>query len=154
MAFIRVPSEFPTFVLRAINTLEDVYSTLKNIINSYNDFRKAVIDATNSYANELDALSSASYFDSGVDGGTYDLSLSQFFHLVDAGSTPVSVNLPDPSDADSIGKRVVIKRNNTGGNAVTVIDIERGNNVALSAQDYYVELFSNGADWWIISERR
>lgn len=95
----------------------------------------------------------ASFFDS-TDGTTYTVNADVYFNLIDAGVAPVDVAMPDPADAQSVGKTVIVKRNNSGANAVTVLDIERGNNVPLNSQDDYLMLFCNGADWWIISERR
>jgi hypothetical protein len=75
-----------------------------------------------------------------------------FFHLIDTTAGNVTVTMPDPSEA--IGTTVVIKRNTGGGNSLTINDIEGGNNVNLTTQNYYLMLYSNGSDWFIIAERR
>lgn len=79
---------------------------------------------------------------------------SIFFHLIDTTSGNVVVTMPDPDDDLSIGETVVIKRNTSGANSLTINDIEGGNNVNLTGQNFYLMLYSNGSDWFIIAERR
>ncbi len=77
-----------------------------------------------------------------------------YFNLIDTTAGDVTITMPSPSGKLSIGRTVLIKRNTSGANSLTINNIERGNNVNLTTQDFYLELYSNGADWWIISERR
>ena len=94
------------------------------------------------------------FYDTSVTGATLtDIDPDIFFHLISPLSN-TTVTLRAASDARCVGKTTVIKRNSGGGTSLTIESIEGGFNVDLDDQNDYVMLYSNGADWFIVSERR
>lgn len=91
------------------------------------------------------------FYDTSVTGTSITLDEDVFFHLISPlANTTVTV----PSPGSAAGKTMVVKRNSAGGTSLTVNDIEGGFNVDLDDKNDYIMIFSNGADWFIISERR
>ncbi len=94
------------------------------------------------------------FYDTSVTGATLtDIDPDIFFHLISPLSN-TTVALRAASDARCVGKTTIIKRNSAGGTTLKVLSIEGGYDVALDDQNDYVMLYSNGADWFIVSERR
>lgn len=94
------------------------------------------------------------FYDTSVTGATLtDVDPDIFFHLISPLSN-TTVTLRAASDARCVGKTTVIKRNSAGGTTLKVMGIEGGYDVDLDDQNDYVMLYSNGADWFIVSERR
>ncbi|MCB9960258.1 MAG: hypothetical protein H6843_16805 [Rhodospirillaceae bacterium] len=75
-------------------------------------------------------------------------------HLVSAFSGAVTVNLPDPADAQSAGRLLTVKKTDPSGNAVTVTrDGAAGPDnadVTLSGQYDFVSAYCDGAAWWTV----
>ncbi|MCA8933865.1 MAG: hypothetical protein KDA49_15425, partial [Rhodospirillaceae bacterium] len=69
-------------------------------------------------------------------------------HLVSAFSGAVTVNLPDPTDAQSIGRLLTVKKTDPSGNAVTVTRAggtgPDNANVTLSSQYAFVSAYCDG----------
>lgn len=105
------------------------------------------------FATNLDRRESK-FYDTSVTGATLtDIDPDIFFHLISPLSN-TTVAMRSASDARCVGKTCVIKRNSGGGTTLQVLNIEGGYNIDLDDQNDYVMLYSNGSDWFIVSERR
>lgn len=145
MTVRRIPE--PTLIKDAsVNSyLNQMLRVIKINFNDIDDFLKSFF--TNRFRRE------AMFYDTSITGATItDIDPDIYFHLVSPLSN-TTVALRDPTEATSIGKTVVIKRNYGGAATMEVLDIEGGYDVNLPAQNDYLMLYCNGSDWFIISER-
>ena len=98
-------------------------------------------------------IQQSKFYDTSVTGATLtNLDPDIFFHLISPLSN-TTASLLSASDARSVGKTMVIKRNSAGGTTLKVSTIE-GETIDLDDQNDYVMVYSNGAGWFIVSERR
>ena len=56
MAAKRLPESYPTFIIRRFEELTEAYKVLKNLVRSFEDFRREVGDVGLDHATRLDAL--------------------------------------------------------------------------------------------------
>lgn len=93
------------------------------------------------------------YYDTSVTGTSITLDADIYFHLI-APLSNTTVTLPSPGADTAIGKTMVIKRGFGGGTNLNIVDVDGGFTVNLTDQNDYIVIYSNGAEWYIISERR
>ena len=88
--------------------------------------------------------------------GTVQLDISHSVHLVSSFGGALTVKLPNAASA--VGVMMVVKKTDTSGNVVTVAE-DGGSgpdrrNYYLGAQGDFVQMLSNGAEWFVISSNR
>ncbi len=88
--------------------------------------------------------------------GTITLDTSHSVHLVSSYGGALTVNLPNAADAS--GAMMVIKKTDTSGNVITVSEDggsgPDGRSYYLGAENDFVQVLSNGAEWFVISSNR
>jgi hypothetical protein len=88
--------------------------------------------------------------------GTVSLDTSHSIHLVSSYGGALTVELPNAADAS--GAMMVIKKTDTSGNVITVTEDDGagpdGRNYYLGAENDYVQMVSNGAEWFVMSSNR
>lgn len=88
--------------------------------------------------------------------GTVTLDLSHSVHLVSSFGGALTVELPGAGDAP--GVMMVVKKIDSSGNVVTVTEDggagPDGRNYYLGAENDYVQMISNGAEWFVVSSNR
>ncbi len=88
--------------------------------------------------------------------GTVTLDTSHSVHLVSSFGGALTVELPSAGEA--VGVMMVVKKTDSSGNVITVT--ENGGNGAdgksyyLGAENDFVQMISNGAEWFVISSNR
>jgi len=88
--------------------------------------------------------------------GSVTLDTSHSVHLVSSFGGALSVNLPKASEA--VGAMMVIKKIDSSKNVITVVE-ENGagpdnRNYYLGSENDYMQVMSNGAEWFVISSNR
>jgi hypothetical protein len=88
--------------------------------------------------------------------GSVTLDLSHSVHLVSSFGGALSVVLPKAADA--VGVMMVVKKIDSSANVITVAE-SGGNgpdsrNYFLGAENDFVQMISNGAEWFVISSNR
>lgn len=88
--------------------------------------------------------------------GTVTLDTSHSVHLVSSFGGTLTVELPNAASA--VGVMMVVKKTDSSGNVITVTE-ESGNgpdgrNYYLGAENDFVQMISNGAEWFVISSNR
>lgn len=88
--------------------------------------------------------------------GTVTLDLSHSVHLVSSFGGALTVTLPNAADA--VGVMMVVKKTDASSNVITVSE-DGGlgpdrHNYYLGAQGDFVQMLSNGAEWFVISSNR
>jgi len=88
--------------------------------------------------------------------GTITLDLSHSVHLVSSFGGALTVKLPNAGNA--VGVMMVVKKTDTSGNVITVTE-DAGNgpdgrSYYLGAENDFVQVLSNGAEWFVISSNR
>ena len=93
------------------------------------------------------------YIDS---SGTVTLDTSHSVHLVSSFGGALTVNLPNAADAT--GAMMVVKKTDSSGNVITVSEDSGngpdGRDYFLGAENDYVMMLSNGAEWFVIASNR
>lgn len=88
--------------------------------------------------------------------GTVQLDISHSVHLVSSFGGALTVKLPKASDAS--GAMMVVKKTDSSGNVITVAENggsgPDGRNYYLGAENDFVQMLSNGAEWFVISSNR
>ena len=88
--------------------------------------------------------------------GTVTLDLSHSVHLVSSFGGALIVNLPNASDAP--GVMMVVKKTDSSSNVITVKELAGNGPDArdyfLGAENDYVMMLSNGAEWFVIASNR
>lgn len=88
--------------------------------------------------------------------GTVSLDTSHSIHLVSSYGGALTVELPNAANAS--GAMMVIKKTDTSGNVITVSEDDGagpdGRNYYLGAENDYVQMVSNGAEWFVMSSNR
>jgi hypothetical protein len=88
--------------------------------------------------------------------GTITLDTSHSIHLISSFGGALTVELPDAADAS--GVMMVIKKTDSSGNVITVAEDggagPDGHNYYLGAENDYVQVISNGAEWFVVSSNR
>lgn len=88
--------------------------------------------------------------------GTITLDTSHSVHLVSSFGGALTVNLPNAGDAS--GAMMVIKKTDSSGNVITVREDDGsgpdGRSYYLGAENDFVQVLSNGAEWFVISSNR
>ncbi len=88
--------------------------------------------------------------------GTVSLDLSHSVHLVSSFGGALSVELPNAGDA--IGVMMVVKKTDSSSNVITVTEDggagPDGKDFFLGAENDYVMMLSNGAEWFVIASNR
>lgn len=88
--------------------------------------------------------------------GTYQLDVSHSVHLVS--SYGGSLNLRLPNAASAAGAMMVVKKTDTSSNVITVTEDggngPDGRSYFLGAENDFVQMISNGAEWFVISSNR
>lgn len=88
--------------------------------------------------------------------GTVTLDTSHSVHLVSSFGGVLTVELP--SAANAVGAMMVVKKTDSSGNVITVTESggngPDGKNYYLGAENDYVQMISNGAEWFVISSNR
>ncbi len=88
--------------------------------------------------------------------GTVSLDLSHSIHLVSSFGGALSVELP--SAASAAGAMMVIKKTDSSKNVITVTEQggngPDGSSFFLGAENDYVMVLSNGAEWFVIASNR
>lgn len=88
--------------------------------------------------------------------GSVTLDVSHSVHLVSSFGGALTVNLPNAADA--VGVMMIIKKTDSSSNVITVTE-DNGNgpdgrNYYLGAENDFVQMISNGAEWFVISSNR
>ena len=88
--------------------------------------------------------------------GTISLDTSHSVHLVSSFGGALAVELPNASD--SVGVMMMVKKTDSSGNVITITE-DNGNgpdgrNYYLGAENDFVQMISNGAEWFVISSNR
>ena len=88
--------------------------------------------------------------------GTVILDTSHSVHLVSSFGGALNVVLPNASDA--IGAMMAVKKTDSSSNVITITE-EDGNgpdnrNYYLGAENDFVQIISNGAEWFVLSSNR
>lgn len=88
--------------------------------------------------------------------GTVQLDISHSVHLVSSFGGALTVNLPNATTA--VGVMMVVKKTDPSGNVITVAEDggngPDGQNYYLGAENDFVQMLSNGAEWFVISSNR
>ncbi len=88
--------------------------------------------------------------------GTVSLDLSHSVHLVSSFGGALNVELPAAGDA--VGVMMVVKKTDSSSNVITVTEDggagADGKNFFLGAENDYVMMISNGAEWFVIASNR
>ena len=88
--------------------------------------------------------------------GTVTLDTSHSVHLVSSFGGALEVNLPNAADA--VGAMMVVKKTDSSGNVITVKETNGngpdGRDYFLGAENDYVMMLSNGAEWLVIASNR
>ncbi len=88
--------------------------------------------------------------------GTVSLDLSHSVHLVSSFGGALTVELPNAGDA--IGVMMVVKKTDSSSNVITVTEDggagPDGKDFFLGAENDYVMMLSNGAEWFVIASNR
>jgi hypothetical protein len=88
--------------------------------------------------------------------GEVTLDTSHSVHLVSSFGGALTVQLPKASDA--VGVMMVVKKVDTSGNVITVDEDEGdgpdGRSYYLGAENDFVQVISNGAEWHVVSSNR
>lgn len=88
--------------------------------------------------------------------GTVTLDLSHSVHLVSSFGGALTVELPAASGA--AGVMMVIKKTDSSGNVITINEDggsgPDGKSYYLGAENDFVQMISNGAEWFVISSNR
>lgn len=88
--------------------------------------------------------------------GTVSLDLSHSIHFVSSFNGALTVELPNSSTAN--GVMMMVKKIDNSGNLVTVTESggngPDGHSYYLGAENDYVQMISNGAEWFVISSNR
>jgi len=88
--------------------------------------------------------------------GTVTLDTSHSVHLVSSFGGALNVELPNAANA--VGVMMVVKKTDSSANVITVTE-DNGNgpdgqNYYLGAENDFVQMLSNGAEWFVISSNR
>jgi len=88
--------------------------------------------------------------------GTVTLDISHSVHLVSSFGGALTVELPNAANA--VGVMMVVKKTDTSGNVITVAEDggsgPDGRSYYLGAENDFVQVLSNGAEWFVISSNR
>ncbi len=88
--------------------------------------------------------------------GTVTLDISHSVHLVSSFGGALTVKLP--SAASAVGVMMVVKKTDSSGNVITVSESggtgPDGRSYYLGAENDFVQMISNGAEWFVISSNR
>ncbi|PCJ98572.1 MAG: hypothetical protein COA45_07585 [Zetaproteobacteria bacterium] len=88
--------------------------------------------------------------------GTVSLDTSHSVHLVSSFGGALTVELP--SAADAVGVMMVVKKTDSSSNVITVTEDAGagpdGKDFFLGAENDYVMMISNGAEWFVIASNR
>ena len=88
--------------------------------------------------------------------GTYTLDLSHSVHLVSSFGGALDIVLPNA--AASVGVMMVVKKTDSSANVITVTEDggagPDGKNFFLGAENDYVMMLSNGAEWFVTASNR
>lgn len=88
--------------------------------------------------------------------GTVSLDTSHSVHLVSSFGGALTVELPNAANA--VGVMMVVKKTDSSGNVITVTETggagPDGRSYYLGAENDFVQMISNGAEWFVISSNR
>jgi hypothetical protein len=88
--------------------------------------------------------------------GSVDLDLSHSIHLISSYGGELTVNLPKASDA--VGVMMAVKKIDSSQNVITIKEKNGAGadnrNYYLGAENDFVQMMSNGAEWFVISSNR
>ncbi len=88
--------------------------------------------------------------------GSVDLDISHSVHLVSSYGGALTVNLPNAASA--VGVMMVVKKTDSSSNVITVSEDggngPDGQSYYLGAEGDFVQMLSNGAEWFVISSNR
>lgn len=88
--------------------------------------------------------------------GTVTLDISHSIHLVSSFGGALTVQLPNAANA--VGVMMVVKKIDSSANVITVTEVSGngpdGRNYYLGAENDFVQMLSNGAEWFVISSNR
>ena len=88
--------------------------------------------------------------------GTVTLDTSHSVHLVSSFGGALTVELPNAADA--VGVMMVVKKTDSSSNVITVTEDDGngpdGRSYYLGAENDFVQMLSNGAEWFVISSNR
>lgn len=88
--------------------------------------------------------------------GTVQLDISHSVHLVSSYGGALNVKLPNAANA--VGVMMVVKKTDSSGNVITVSEDSGsgpdGRSYFLGAENDFVQMLSNGAEWLVISSNR
>lgn len=88
--------------------------------------------------------------------GSVNLDTSHSVHLVSSFGGPLTVNLPNAADA--VGVMMVVKKTDSSTNVITVKELSGpgpdAKDFFLGAENDYVMMISNGAEWFVIASNR
>lgn len=88
--------------------------------------------------------------------GTVQLDISHSVHLVSSFGGALTVKLPNAADA--VGVMMVVKKTDSSSNVITVSEDDGagpdGRSYFLGAENDFVQVLSNGAEWFVISSNR
>ncbi len=88
--------------------------------------------------------------------GTLNLDESHSVHLISSFGGALTVNLPNASDAQ--GMMMVVKKIDSSANVITIGETggsgPDGRSYYLGAENDFVQMISNGAEWFVISSNR
>src|SRR5690606_12191246 len=88
--------------------------------------------------------------------GEVTLDLSHSVHLVSSFGCALTVKLPNAEDAP--GAMMVVKKTDSSGNVIAVAEDDGsgpdGRSYYLGAENDFVQVLSNGAEWFVISSNR
>ncbi len=114
-----------------------------------NRFQKTTVTDINTTLQRYDT----EYHDT---SGTLNLDTSHSVHLISSFGGALTVNLPTASDAQ--GCMMVVKKIDNSGNVITVNETggngPDGRSYYLGAENDFVQMISNGAQWYVISSNR
>ncbi len=88
--------------------------------------------------------------------GTVTLDISHSVHLVSSYGGALTVRLPNAANA--VGVMMVVKKTDPSPNVITVTEVSGngadGRNYYLGAEGDFMQVISNGAEWFVISSNR
>lgn len=88
--------------------------------------------------------------------GTVQLDISHSVHLVSSFGGALTVKLPNAANA--VGCMMVVKKTDSSGNVITVSEDTGsgpdGRSYYLGAENDFMQMLSNGAEWFVISSNR
>ncbi len=88
--------------------------------------------------------------------GSVTLDTSHSVHLVSSFGGALTVNVPNAADA--VGAMMVVKKTDSSSNVITVKEVSGngpdGKDFFLGAENDYVMMISNGAEWFVIASNR